>query len=127
MALVAVPVSVLSRIRKLIFDFLWSGGGKVHGLHLCNWEILAKPKHLGGWGLRNLFIFQPCLGCKLLMACFDERWDLAPGDKRQISTLLLSGHLAQNDYGYSTFGLTDLEKLDEIVASHYTLDKLETW
>jgi hypothetical protein len=43
-----------------------------------------------------------------------------------IFTLLLSGHLAQNDYGSSTIGLADLEKLDEIDASHYTLDKLET-
>jgi hypothetical protein len=48
MALAVVPYSFLSRIRKLIFYFLQSVGGKYHGIHLCSWEILAKPKHLGG-------------------------------------------------------------------------------
>jgi hypothetical protein len=49
------------------------------------------------------------------MVCSDERWDLAPSDQRQISSLFLSGYLAQIDYSYSTFGLADLEKFDEIV------------
>jgi hypothetical protein len=66
MALAVVPVSVLSKIRKLIFDFLWSGGGKTHGIHLCSWETLAKPKHLGGWGLQNLFLFNRALATNSL-------------------------------------------------------------
>ena len=48
MALVAVPVPVLTKIRKLMFDFLWAGGGSKQRIHLCNWETLAKPKDLGG-------------------------------------------------------------------------------
>jgi hypothetical protein len=87
MALAAVPVSVLSKIRQLIFDFLWSGGGIAHHFHLCNWEMLAKPKSLGGWGLRNIFHFNRALAANSLMACSDERRDLAPGDQRQISPL----------------------------------------
>jgi hypothetical protein len=61
MALVAIPVSILEKIRKLMFNFLWSGEeGKKH-YHLCSWEIIAKPKHLGGWGIRNLFLFNSAL------------------------------------------------------------------
>jgi hypothetical protein len=66
MALAAVPVSVLSKIRKLIFDFLWEGGGKTQRIHLCSWETLAKPKHLGGWGLQNLFLFNHALAANSL-------------------------------------------------------------
>jgi hypothetical protein len=61
------------------------------------------------------------------MACSDEIWDLAPSDQRQISCLFLSGYLTQIGYSYPTSGLADLEKIDEIVSSHYTLDKLESW
>jgi hypothetical protein len=57
---------VLTKIRKLIFDFLWMGGRKEHGIHLCSWEKIAKPKLLGGWGLRNLFIFNRALATKSL-------------------------------------------------------------
>jgi len=60
------------------------------------------------------------------MVCSDERWDLAPSDKRKIPSIFLSGYLAQIGLDYSTFYLTDLEKLDEIVVAHYTLDKLES-
>jgi hypothetical protein len=66
MALAAVPVSVLTKIRQLIFDFLWSGGSTAHHFHLCSWEVLAKPKSLGGWGLRNIFHFNRALAANSL-------------------------------------------------------------
>jgi hypothetical protein len=77
MALAAIPVSILEKIRKLMFNFLWSGEeGKKH-FHLCSWELLAKPKHLGGWGIRNLFLFNSALATNSLVASPDERWNLA--------------------------------------------------
>jgi hypothetical protein len=48
MALVVVPIAVLTKIRKLIFDFLWMGGHKEHVIHLCSWVRIEKPKPLGG-------------------------------------------------------------------------------
>lgn len=36
MALAAVSIFVLSKIHKLIFDFIWLGGGKTQGIHLCS-------------------------------------------------------------------------------------------
>ena len=64
MALAAVPVSVLYKICKLIFYFLWMGGGKIDGIHLYSWETLAKPKHLGGWGIKHISWFSQSLAAK---------------------------------------------------------------
>jgi hypothetical protein len=61
MDLAVVPVSMLSKIYKIMFDFLWAGGGKKQRIHLYSWENLAKPKHLGGWGFTNLFLFSRAL------------------------------------------------------------------
>jgi len=61
MALTTVPVSLVSKICKLIFYFLWAGGGKTQRIHLRSWETLEKPKHLGGWGFQNLFLFNHAL------------------------------------------------------------------
>jgi hypothetical protein len=54
MALAAIPATVLDKLRKLSFNFLWSGCSDHSRQHLCNWETLAKPKRKGGWGIRNL-------------------------------------------------------------------------
>jgi hypothetical protein len=37
MALAAVPSAILIKIHKLIFEFLWTGGRKESGIHLCSW------------------------------------------------------------------------------------------
>jgi hypothetical protein len=54
MALESLPSSVISRIRRVIFHFLWNGLSANTHYHLCRWEVLARPKKLGGWGLSNL-------------------------------------------------------------------------
>jgi hypothetical protein len=61
MALAAIPPTVLEKLRRLTFNFLWSGCQEKRILHLCNWETLATPKNKGGWGFRNLFKFNSAL------------------------------------------------------------------
>jgi hypothetical protein len=49
-----------------MFKFLWSGVvGRKH-FHLCSWDLLTKPKHLGGQGIQNIFIFNRALSTKSL-------------------------------------------------------------
>jgi hypothetical protein len=61
MALAAIPVSILEKIRKLMLNFLWSGNeGKKH-YHICSWEVIVKPNPLGGWGIRNIYLFNNAL------------------------------------------------------------------
>jgi hypothetical protein len=53
MALAAIPLTVLEKLRKLTFNFLWSGCQEKCMQHLCNWETLATPKSKGGWGFET--------------------------------------------------------------------------
>jgi hypothetical protein len=66
MVLAAIPVTVLKMIRQLIFTFLWTGGNEKKHLHLCRWDSIAKPKMVGGWELRNVFLFNKSLASNSL-------------------------------------------------------------
>jgi hypothetical protein len=61
--------------------FGW-GGRKEFGIHLCSWVHLAKPKHLGGWGLKNLFLFNRGISNKFTVESLDGGWDMASSDQR---------------------------------------------
>jgi hypothetical protein len=66
MALAAIPTSILEKIRKLMFSFLWSGDEGKKYFHLCSWEVIARPKLLGGWGIRNIYLFNYALATNSL-------------------------------------------------------------
>jgi hypothetical protein len=66
MALAAIPATVLTKLRQLTYKFLWSGCSDHFRQHLCNWEVLAKPKQKGGWGIQNLFLFRQALATNSL-------------------------------------------------------------
>jgi hypothetical protein len=50
MALAAIPASVLTKLCKMMFNFLWSGCSDHPRQHLCSWKTLAKPKKRGAGG-----------------------------------------------------------------------------
>jgi hypothetical protein len=54
MSLVAIPFTVLNKLRKIVFKFLWKGNNESNHYHLCKWELLTTPKKFGGWGFRNI-------------------------------------------------------------------------
>jgi hypothetical protein len=66
MALAAIPATVLTKLRRLTYNFLWSGCSDHSRQHLCNWESLEKPKQKGGWGIQNLFHFIQALAANSL-------------------------------------------------------------
>jgi hypothetical protein len=66
LALAKIPSSILYTIRRLMFSFLWSGSAYHSSFHPCRWELIAKTKSAGGWGLCNLIIFQQALATKSL-------------------------------------------------------------
>lgn len=61
-----IPLSVISMIRRLIFQFLWAGKLNTTKFHLAAWECLSKFKLLGGWGIKNLVSFNRALCAKSL-------------------------------------------------------------
>jgi hypothetical protein len=36
------------------------------GYHLAHWQLVARPKHQGGWGLKQLLPFGKALAAKIL-------------------------------------------------------------
>jgi hypothetical protein len=59
-----VPKGILNKIRQLSFQFLWSGSKENKSLVSASWKKLAIPKDLGGWGLKNIFLFSKALAAK---------------------------------------------------------------
>jgi len=39
---------------KISFRFLLSGNREKEGIPLVKWKKIAKPKEMGGWGLKNI-------------------------------------------------------------------------
>ena len=46
--------SVMSSIRKLMFQLLWARRLDTSKVHLCAWDILSAPKYCGGWGTKSV-------------------------------------------------------------------------
>jgi len=61
-----LPSLILQKIRQLIYDFLWSRCNKKKKFHLCAWQLLARPKKFGGWGLCNLGSFSKAMAANTL-------------------------------------------------------------
>jgi hypothetical protein len=64
MCLSWIPKGTLEKIRRLYFRFIWSGMKDHYTLPWAKWELLARPKSLGGWGLKNIFTFAKELAAK---------------------------------------------------------------
>ena len=64
MSLSWIPKGILERIRRVCFRFLWSGKKEVQVTPWVNWKRIAVPKGLGGWGLKDIFLFSKALAAK---------------------------------------------------------------
>ena len=59
LSLFKIPSSMASKIEKMQRDFIWSGAGEGKKDHLIRWDVVSRPKELGGLGfgktsLRNI-------------------------------------------------------------------------
>jgi hypothetical protein len=64
LSLVKLPTIVLRRIQNLISKFISKGGKKGSGFHLTKWKNIARPKHFGGWGIKQISWFAQSLDAK---------------------------------------------------------------
>jgi hypothetical protein len=64
MSLAWIPKGLLEKSRKLCFRFIWSGTQEAFTTPWAKWDLLAHPKALGGWGLKNIFMFAKALATK---------------------------------------------------------------
>jgi hypothetical protein len=64
MSLSWIPLGFLEKIRRICFKFLWAGTQDSVVVPWVSWEKLFVPKSLGGWGLKNIFLFSKSLAAK---------------------------------------------------------------
>jgi hypothetical protein len=64
MSLAWIPKGILERARRICFKFIWAGSKDSHVVPWVSWEVLVAPKLLGGWGLKNIFLFSKALAAK---------------------------------------------------------------
>jgi hypothetical protein len=69
LSLAKIPKSILNNIRRRMFSFLWTGKKIKEEIHLISWKKIAKPKKVGGWGIKNIFSFGKALAAKSLWRC----------------------------------------------------------
>ena len=65
-ALAHVPKSILNKLRKLIFDFLWDSSSDRKHYRLVDWQLLSRPFEFWGWGIKKLEWFSVSLRLKSL-------------------------------------------------------------
>ena len=65
MALAWIPKSILNKSRRICSNFLWSGKKDQKVLPWVKWDQIARPKALGGWGIKNTSFFAKDLAAKL--------------------------------------------------------------
>uniref|UniRef100_A0A2N9FFY4 Reverse transcriptase zinc-binding domain-containing protein n=1 Tax=Fagus sylvatica TaxID=28930 RepID=A0A2N9FFY4_FAGSY len=61
LSLFPLPVGVAAKIERIQRDFLWSGLGDSHPVHLVKWNIVCEPIQNGGLGVKNLRRFNQAL------------------------------------------------------------------
>jgi hypothetical protein len=61
MTLERIPNKIIIMLRRLSFNFLWNDHAGKRRFHLCSWQSLSRPRRAGGWGLKNLSIFNTAL------------------------------------------------------------------
>ena len=53
-SLARFPSSILNKLRKCLFTFLWDGTPNKHKLDIVDWKSLSRPFSLGGWNKKKL-------------------------------------------------------------------------
>ena len=80
------PKGVLGIIKKLCFNFLWSGEGGKTSSHWASWRSITKPKSEDGLGLKDIRIF-----CKSLVGKNkDNLWNRLIVNKYLVSDTIIS-------------------------------------
>jgi hypothetical protein len=92
MSMEALPRSILTKLRKMMFHFLWKGHSNSQQYHLYRWEVLSRPKKHVGWGIRNLTQFNLALNIVTLWRALTQEsiWHQVIRDKYLLNSTLIN-------------------------------------
>jgi hypothetical protein len=52
-----LPKGILTNIQKICFHLVWLGNKEKWEISLVKWFKLALLKELGGWGIKNIYLY----------------------------------------------------------------------
>ena len=111
LALVPIRKSILEKLKKLIFSFLWGSSVEKRKYHLVDWLSLSWPTSLRGWGIKHLGWFS-------LSLCLKSLWMVLKGTgiwHQILSTKYLKKHSVvswiRQKYFFCKWSFSDLEWL----------------
>lgn len=61
-----LPSCTIHQMNKITANFIWGGSSAHRKFHLVKMDAISIPKHLGGWGLKDLRQFGWALICRTL-------------------------------------------------------------
>jgi hypothetical protein len=64
MPMVWIPKGILDKARWICLCFIWSKPQDQHTPPWAKWDCLSRQKALGGWGMKNIFMFSKSLAAK---------------------------------------------------------------
>ena len=64
LGLAPIPLSILHKLRSIMFAFLWGSTSNNRKYHLINWQSLSWPTENEGWGIKKLHWFSTALHLK---------------------------------------------------------------
>lgn len=59
-----LPKTLCCALEGIMNRFWWTNNKTLKGIHWSTWDMLCKPKWLGGLGFKNLFLFNKALLAK---------------------------------------------------------------
>ena len=65
MTLALIPKAILEKARRICSNFLWTGKKEHRVLPWVKSNQTARPKELGGWGIKNSIMFTKALATKV--------------------------------------------------------------
>ena len=67
-----IPKGNLTKIRKMCFFFLRTSSKKSEGIPRAKWKMIARPKEIGGWRIKNLDHFSKALATMTMWRCIQN-------------------------------------------------------
>ncbi|KAJ0842900.1 putative reverse transcriptase zinc-binding domain-containing protein [Helianthus annuus] len=90
LSLFAAPKAIISKLEKIRRDFLWGKAGSGHKLRWVRWELVTRPKKMGGIGLGGIKEFN--------LAMLSKWWWRIREEPRQLWAEVISAiHKTKNN------------------------------